>query len=258
VIRRTLILISFLLFPITIFYFSPYIILLGAAHGIVNASLLVFAVMFLSAIVLGRLWCGWACPGAGLQEAATIVNDRSAYNPRLGWIKWALWVPWVASIAVIAIPAGGYRVVDPLFHIGSVVPGISVDHPLGYVIYYAMTGLIFVLSLAVGRRAFCHYVCWMAPFMILGRKLGDALRLPGLRLKVAPGACISCHRCDRACPMALPVQQMVDRGAIDNSACILCGTCVDTCPKHAIAFTIGRPQQAIGRDSTMAPPEPAH
>jgi hypothetical protein len=53
-IRKALIIFSFLLFPITINYFSPYVI--------VNGSFISFTLMFLSALFLGRLWCGWACP----------------------------------------------------------------------------------------------------------------------------------------------------------------------------------------------------
>jgi glucose-6-phosphate-specific signal transduction histidine kinase len=51
-----------------------------------------------------------------------------------------------------------------------------------YVVYFGVTGLTLALSIVAGKRGFCHTVCWMAPFMILGRKLSNALRLPALRL----------------------------------------------------------------------------
>lgn len=56
---------SLLLFPITLYYFSPYIIVDAATNGIINASFIVFALMFLSALFVGRFWCGWLCPFAG-------------------------------------------------------------------------------------------------------------------------------------------------------------------------------------------------
>ena len=56
--RKALIIFSFLLFPITINYFSPYVIIDGASQGIVNGSFISFALMFLSALFVGRLWCG--------------------------------------------------------------------------------------------------------------------------------------------------------------------------------------------------------
>ena len=67
-VRKALLFVSLLLFPVTLYYFSPAIILQAASEGIVNASFIVFGLMFLSALVVGRLWCGWACPAGALQE----------------------------------------------------------------------------------------------------------------------------------------------------------------------------------------------
>jgi len=54
-IRKGAILFSLLLFPVTLFYFSPVLILESAAEGLVNGSLVVFTVMFFGAMVLGRV-----------------------------------------------------------------------------------------------------------------------------------------------------------------------------------------------------------
>ncbi len=60
--RRGILLFSLLLFSVTLNYFSPYLIVAGAAQGIAGGSMLVFAGMFAGALIVGRLWCGWACP----------------------------------------------------------------------------------------------------------------------------------------------------------------------------------------------------
>lgn len=54
-VRQALLLVSLLLFPLTIHYFSPYIIVDGAAQGIVSGSMIVFVLMFLSSLLVGRL-----------------------------------------------------------------------------------------------------------------------------------------------------------------------------------------------------------
>jgi ferredoxin-type protein NapH len=56
--------------PVTINYFSPYVIIDGASQGIVNGSFISFTLMFLSALFVGMLWCGWACPAG--EPGATI------------------------------------------------------------------------------------------------------------------------------------------------------------------------------------------
>ncbi len=239
-IRRAFLLLSFLLFPITLYYFSPAIILGGAAMGIVNASLIVFGLMLVSALFVGRFWCGWLCPAGGLQEICTPVNDKPLRGRRLDWIKWAIWVPWIGGIAALAIRAGGYHSVDPFFQLeGGVTMAIpaSPEAPPWYLIYYIIVALFGGLAIVVGRRAGCHTVCWMAPFMILGRKLRNALPWPALRLKAEPDKCSDCLTCSRNCPMSLDVNGMVQAGRMENAECILCGKCVDNCTKRAIRFS---------------------
>ncbi len=247
-VRAATLLLAFILFPVTIFYFSPYIPIDGALNGVINGSLIVFGLMFLASLAVGRLYCGWLCPGAGQMEAGFAMNAKP-FNRKFRWIKWAIWIPWLGAIAILVIASGGYSAIDPFFHIES---GVSLVHPAAYAIYFAVTGLTFALSIVAGRRGFCHTVCWMAPFMILGRKISDGLRLPALRLRVTDKACVSCHRCDRHCPMSLPVSRMVEAGNMESSDCILCGNCIDSCQKKVIAYQFGRPDQARGKAESLA------
>lgn len=79
--RKALVLISFLFFPITLYYFSPYLIIQGAFEGIVTGSFIVFTLMFLVSLFLGRAFCGWVCPAGGLQECCTLAVDKKARTP---------------------------------------------------------------------------------------------------------------------------------------------------------------------------------
>jgi ferredoxin len=46
--RKALVILAFLSFPITMNYLSPYVIIDGAMNGIVNGSLVMFGLMFVS------------------------------------------------------------------------------------------------------------------------------------------------------------------------------------------------------------------
>lgn len=244
-IRLALLLALWLFFPLTIFYFSPYLIVLGAAEGIINGSWLVFGLMLVSALVVGRAYCGWLCPGAALQDAALIVNPSSP--PRwLGRIKWVIWGLWLSLIVALVVRAGGYTRVDPLYNIAG---GLAINEPSWYIIFLAVNGLTLGLAIVAGRRGFCHSVCWMAPFMIVGRRLGNLLRLPALRLRVEPASCTGCHICTRSCPMSLDVEQLVRVGSLEHSDCILCGTCADSCRPAAIRFSFTQPQTQRQNDA---------
>ncbi|MFQ5905768.1 MAG: 4Fe-4S binding protein [bacterium] len=232
-IRKALIIISLLLFPATINYFSPYIIIDGASHGIVNGGFITFALLFLVSLFLGRIFCSWICPGAGLQECLFMVRNKRAPGGRCDWIKYFIWVPWFSAVAVMAVLAGGYHAINPL-HLTEEV--VSVAEPMAYINYYFIVSIFVILSLTCGKRAFCHYVCWMAPFMIVGRRIRNLVSWPSLRLKPDRSKCISCMTCSQNCPMSLNVEGMVQKGLMENRECILCGTCVVGCPQGVIRY----------------------
>ena len=78
--RRAALLVSLLLFPVILNYLSPYVIIDGASQGIINGSLVMFGLFFLSSLFLGRLWCSWLCPAGGLGEMCFMVNDQPVKN----------------------------------------------------------------------------------------------------------------------------------------------------------------------------------
>src|SRR5512145_3184656 len=111
-VRKALVILSFLLFPVTMNFLSPYVIVDGAANGVVNGSLIMFGLMFVSSLFLGRSWCGWVCPGGGMQEIVEPINSKSVNGKKVDWIKWLIWIPWVSLIVWIVIQAGGYSRVN--------------------------------------------------------------------------------------------------------------------------------------------------
>jgi polyferredoxin len=233
-VRKALVILASFSFPVTLNFFSPYVVIDGAAHGIVNGSLIMFGLMFLASLVLGRAWCGWVCPGGGLQEIVEPVNDRPVKGRKLDWIKWGVWIPWLSVIVWALAGAGGYTGVNFLHLTES---GISVDEPSKYIIYYIVVLLFAGLAALVGRRAGCHSICWMAPFMMAGRWIRNRFGWPSLRLTAKTASCVDCGQCTRTCPMSLDVNAMVRAGKVENPECILCGACVDTCSRKVIRYT---------------------
>lgn len=233
-IRKALVILAFLSFPITMNFFSPYVIIDGAMYGIVSGSLIMFGLMFLSSLFLGRAWCGWVCPGGGMQEIVEPINRKAIKLRKIDWIKWLIWIPWISIIAWLFIQASGFQTVNFLHLTDS---GVSIDEPLKYIIYYLVIGLFMLLAIIVGKRAGCHSICWMAPFMILGRWIRNRFAWPSLRLVANASACSDCKTCTRNCPMSLDVNSMVKAQKMEHSECILCGSCVDNCSKDAIHFS---------------------
>ena len=105
------------------------------------------------------------------------MNNMPARGGKLNWIKWAIWIPWIGLIAAVAILAGGYHSVNPLYELEG---GLTLNQPFWYMIFYIIIVLFLGLAWLFGRQAGCHYIYWMAPFMILGRKISNLVHGPAI------------------------------------------------------------------------------
>ncbi|MBD5393304.1 MAG: 4Fe-4S binding protein [Lachnospiraceae bacterium] len=245
-IRKLLLTTSLLLFPITLYYFSPALIIYAGLNGIINGSFIIFVLMFLFSIPFGRLFCSYLCPAGGLQECAFAVNEST---PKQGWrnyTKFVIWGIWLIIVILCYFHSGKILAIDFFFETEN---GISVSSIQSYVIYYGIICLIFIPSILFGKRAFCHYLCWMAPFMILGIKLRRFLHLPGIHIRANKREnCVSCGKCNKVCPMGIDIMSETKHGIISNQECIQCGVCIDNCPKNVLTFReIGRKEYHNGK-----------
>jgi ferredoxin-type protein NapH len=161
-IRLLLVFVSLLLFPVTLNFFSPYVSIDGAMAGVVSGSVIVFLLQFISGVFFGRAWCGWICPNAGLSEMAGAINKKQAPVRTLAIIRYRVFTLWFGVLVVSFFLAGGIKAINPLHLTENLV---SVDEPLKYFTYYIVVFLFFGLTVAVGRRAACHGICWMSPFL---------------------------------------------------------------------------------------------
>ncbi len=203
----------------------------AASKGIVNGSFMVFTLLFISSFISGRAYCGWICPAAGCQEALSKVRTKRV--TRGNFIKWIIWIPWITLIGVVAIKNQGFKKIDFFYQ---TTHGLSIGDFSSFMTYLLVLLLIVLPAFMVGRRAFCHHICWMAPFMIIGRKIRNLFGWRSLQLKAMPDRCVHCHTCTENCPMSLPVEQMVTSNKMEHTACILCATCIDGCKSKAIQY----------------------
>jgi polyferredoxin len=76
----------------------------------------------------------------------------------------------------------------------------------------------------------------MSPFLTAGMWLGRTLHLPQMRIRADASACVGCKVCNRKCPMSIDVCAEVKTGGVRSYDCILCGECVDACPKDVLSY----------------------
>ncbi|NTU88475.1 MAG: 4Fe-4S binding protein [Actinobacteria bacterium] len=235
--RRVIIFIALFLFPLTLNYFSPYVSVDGAFKGIVSGSLIFFLLLFISGIFFSRAWCGWLCPIAGISELGMTINDKPVPVRKLKMVRYSIFAVWFSLLLAGFVLAGGIKGIDPL-HLTENV--ISVDEPLKFITYYLVLFIFFGLTILIGRRGACHSICWMSPFLLGGYTLGRLLHIPQLRIKTNPSNCIECKKCTKVCSMSIDVEGAVKSGEIASTDCVLCGECVDTCPKNVLEYGFRR------------------
>ena len=234
--RKGIILFSFFLFPATFYYFSPVLIIKAATEGIINGSFIMFGLLFISSLVLGRAFCGWICAAGGCQEMIFSARDKRVTKGN--YVKWIIWLPWISSIVILAFRGGGYEKVDFFYQ---TTYGFSIAGLQALITYFVVLFVLIVLPAFIfGKRSFCHHLCWMAPFMIAGRKIRNKFSWPSLKLKAESEKCKNCHKCSKDCPMSLPVEDMVHRNQMEDAECILCGACVDGCKFDAIKYAFDK------------------
>ncbi|MCQ2572885.1 MAG: 4Fe-4S dicluster domain-containing protein [Treponema sp.] len=233
--RKLTLIFSMLLFPITIWYFSPYLIIQAAMEHVINGSFIVFTLMFIFGMFFGRLWCGFLCPTGGMSECFCEFSDKS---PKQGWrnfIKYGIWIIWISGIIICHIMGKGEYKINPFYMTDH---GISISSIYNYVIYYGIVILFLIPAVIHGKRANCHYICWMAPFMILGYQFGKLIHIPQLKIKAKKSNCTGCGRCSKKCPMALDVKKISQNGFIKSSECINCGVCISECQNNVLKYSI--------------------
>jgi polyferredoxin len=232
-IRSTILILSFLLMSVTFAYMSPVIMMVGLTKGVIAAGLIFWIVNFILALIFGRAFCGYACPNGAEQmivDRAVKINLRPV--PGLRKLKYLFAVLWVGGAILLAVGAGNL-VINPLFQLGSGVP----PWPQGaYIVFYLIVLGVFAIALLLGRRGLCNYLCPMSVVFMMITKLKNKLRIPSLHIEAQPDDCIHCKKCDTVCPMNLNVEKMVGDNRMKNPECILCGSCVDNCPKRVIRF----------------------
>lgn len=235
--RIALATLSTILFPLSFYYLSPALSIMGPAEGILTGSLIIFIMMFLTSVFIGRVFCSWLCPTAMIQDLLINARSRRVNVKKISWIKYVIWAPWIITILFMFKRSGGIHTIDFFYQTEM---GVSLTRLVDTFIYGGIVLLIYILSMLVGRRATCHTICWMAPFMILGKKLGAKIKAPSLRLKREPSKCISCKKCTQVCPMSLEVEDLAKKLEVSDHNCILCGKCVDICPKNVLKVAIGK------------------
>lgn len=225
--------------------------------------LLVFLalLLFFSTALVGRVWCGYACPQTLLTESFLQVEfwvegDRAKRMKRDAgpWtpdkvvrklVKWSIWSAMALWLGVtfVAYFVPGTKLLPDL------LTGAAQPTTYGFVLFFA--GLA-MFDFGWFREQFCHYVCPYARFqgamfdrdsllVAYDAKRGEPR---GKATDPAAGSCVDCGLCVQVCPMGIDIRNG------QQLECTTCSACVDAC--DGVMERLGRPKGLVRYTSLNA------
>ncbi|MDF2593447.1 MAG: hypothetical protein K0S75_2913, partial [Clostridia bacterium] len=148
--RRLLLFIMLLLLPITLNYFSPYVIIDGLANKILAGAFFVWLLMLISSLFVGRAFCSYICPYGGLQMSVDLAIKKPLKQVRwMRGMRYVLGILWVTPIIILTALNIGNVKVDPFYLTESFV---SVDNIFKLIGYYVIVFALLILPLLMGKR----------------------------------------------------------------------------------------------------------
>ncbi|HEX5064581.1 MAG TPA: cytochrome c oxidase accessory protein CcoG [Myxococcota bacterium] len=211
---------------------------------VVGAALALF---FVTAL-LGRLWCGWACPQTVFTDLyAGIARRIQGWKGRARPARVAAWrialthAVWLALSALVALHLVGYFR-SPYEILAGLRSGVV--YPTSLAFLGAIT-LLTYLDFGVVRQVFCKFLCPYARFqsVLFDRDTlvvaYDAARgEPRGKAGRVAGDCVDCRLCVAVCPTGIDIRQGL------QLECIACTQCIDAC--DGVMHKLSRRPSLIG------------
>lgn len=216
-------------------------------------------ILFFVTALLGRVWCGWACPQTVFLEHVYRRIERwiegDAFVRRrldsAGWdtkkilqrgLKHSL---FIAVSAIVAHVFLAYFVSLP--EVYAMVSGSPGEHWGAFVFMATATGTLY-FNFAWFREQLCLIICPYGRLqsamiddhsVVIGYDTdrGEPRGKPG----AVAGDCVDCRRCVQVCPTGIDIRHGL------QMECIGCAACVDACDE--VMLRLKRPRGLVRYDS---------
>ena len=216
--------------------------------------------LFFFTSLLGRIWCGWACPETVFLEFVfrpieNLLEGSAAQRKRLDQQPWSwnkllrkgtkytiyILFSWIIANTALAYFVGA----EPLLKMMSDYPW---SNPLPFLAACLVTAA-FIFQFGWFREQFCTVLCPYARFqsvlldsnsLLVGydRKRGEPRgKIAKEEGAAAKGDCIDCGLCVRLCPTGIDIRNGL------QLECVQCAACADAC--DSIMNRVSRPTGLI-------------
>jgi cytochrome c oxidase accessory protein FixG len=223
----------------------------------------IFVAIFLATALIGRAWCGWACPQTVYLEYVFRPLERWIEGPaseqrrmdREGW-RPRRWLKRAAYLLIAAFLAHTFLA----YFVGWDTIALWVqrspfEHPGGFLVMAATTALVF-FDFAFFREQTCVLVCPYGRLqsvlldrdsLVVGydeRRGEPRGHLVKGKARSEQGDCIDCGACVATCPTGIDIRDGL------QMECVGCTQCIDACDE--IMDRVGKPRGLVRYTSQAA------
>lgn len=191
-----------------------------------TSNIVVLVGTVLLTFFLGRYFCGWICAIGTMQEFFEKIGRKLKIKRITVPDKWDKILRYLKYVNLVGIAFFTWKAGDLIIH--PYDPFAAYAHiPAGLADLFSeylwgiLILIISLLSSMVIPRFFCRYACPLGAF------LGIINKISPFRIKRIESTCISCNKCNKDCPVEIPVAT-VDK--VSSAECISCYNCVTACP----------------------------
>jgi len=189
----------------------------------------ILGILILFGVLLGRLFCGWACPFGLFQELLyKIPSHKITISKRFEHSKYFILILTVWAVPFLwgtdslfffckICPPGTLQSAIPWAFIKGNVPEV-VPFILRIMLLLSIIGLI-----TSNERSFCKIICPLGAFMGIFNKISLFF------IKKDDRKCNNCGDCEKVCPMGVTRSNDDILEKQRSLSCILCLRCSETC-----------------------------
>lgn len=204
-----------------------------ASHEVKAVMITSAALPVIIAILLGRVWCSWACPYylildgiETLRRKLKLKSLKPSYSEkgiaRANLFRYATLIVGFILVGIAGVPL--LYLISP--------PSVISSQAVMLLKHFTLTAEFIFIPLVLIVETFFVYRFWCRFFCPTGTVLGLFRSPKGMRVEYL-GECSGCTRCVKICPMVLD-----PRKDAASSQCHNCGECVRACPDNKKTDTL--------------------
>ena len=191
-----------------------------------------------SVLLVRRAFCGYLCPIGAISEWLGSFARRIGLPPSRAPAIVDRVLSSAKYLLLIAILPITWQAGELLFRGYCPAYALLGRHGADITYWaYVVAGAIAVVSLVV-TMPFCRWLCPLAAV------LNPLSRFALTRVQRDPNACRDCGRCTASCPMAIPVDRVLQ---VTHSRCLACMNCIEACPSKKAKPLVWGPPKWFGR-----------